>query len=66
VNKIHCDIGGDYWYPEPSRPAVYSEPCPNPPTHRYRGPGFVEGHWSHRCAEHVGLLDRTKVEVLAL
>jgi hypothetical protein len=52
-----CDMGGDYWYPQIPGPAVYKEPCRQSPTHRYRVPGMVEGHWGYRCAQHVTILN---------
>ena len=52
-----CDMGGDYWYPTIPGPAVYKERCQQQPTHRYRALGMVDGHWQHRCAEHVKILN---------
>lgn len=65
--QAQCDVGGYYWYPRVGGPAVYREPCSNPPTHRWRGTGFVDGHWAYRCAKHVGLLSAAcTVEPLAV
>lgn len=52
-----CDMGGLWWYPDPSGPAVYEDPCRAPVTHRYHAPGMAEGHWMYRCAVHVTWLD---------
>ena len=52
-----CDVGGDYWFPQIPGPAVYRKPCGEPPTHRYREPGMVEGFWGHRCTRHAQWLD---------
>lgn len=67
---VRCDIGGDYQYVYRtlSGPAVaeYQEPCMQPPVARWRpkdGAGVAEGHWNHRCAEHVGWLDASRVDV---
>jgi hypothetical protein len=63
----HCDIGGDY-LERHDRPAIYREPCPQPPTHRYRTAGMVEGFWGGRCSQHAAWLDRSicTVEPLAV
>lgn len=58
-----CDVGGRWRYPNSSGPAVYVDPCRAPVTHRYRTPGMVEGHWSHRCAVHVAWLNAPGVVV---
>lgn len=60
-----CDIGGTTThefchrtFDGPAEPVpVYEEPCDQPPTHRYHGQGFVEGHWNGRCYQHVKMLD---------
>ena len=58
-SEPRCDIGGDYHYPRLDGPAVYRQPCTAPPTHRYRSPGMVDGHWQHRCDPHAAWLDRS-------
>jgi hypothetical protein len=50
-----CDVGDVYRF-GPDQPVAESR-CAEPPTHRYRRHGAVEGHWSYRCARHVWWLD---------
>ena len=52
----HCDVGGDWTQTE--RGSHYREPCPTPPTHRWRTDQMVEGHWNYRCTPHVAWLQR--------
>lgn len=61
--RLRCNVGGDYVYPDLNRPAVYREPCPKPPTHRYREIAYPEQPWGYRCDEHARWLDREHVMV---
>ena len=53
--NLMCDIGGDY-IDGPGGSYSYRPRCAKPATVRYRGPGFVEGHWNGRCDQHKGML----------
>jgi hypothetical protein len=35
----------------------YAQVCPTPPTHRYRSPAMVDGHWEYRCEAHAAILN---------
>ncbi|GGN39749.1 hypothetical protein FHR83_006648 [Actinoplanes campanulatus] len=60
--RIRCDVRGRKAYSSDMR-SSWVPPCEVPPTHRYRTPGHVEGHWSYRCDQHAAWLDQAACTV---